>query len=87
MNSTKLAVNWFCATQAEEKLNRDQCTSSEIDKQKAKQNHLDVCKKVRQTIAELAGSVLEESSCPEIPDNLGPQCGAVIAENRNADLN
>lgn len=87
MNSTELAVNWFCTTQAEEKLNRDQCTSSEMGKQKAKQTHLDVCKRVRQTIAELAGTVLEGGSCPEIPDNSDPQCGAVIAENRNTDLN
>ena len=83
MNSTELAINWFCATQAEEKLRRDEVCG----KQKTEQTHFEVLQKVRQTITELAGTVLEGGSCPEIPDDSGAQCGAVIAVNESADLN
>ncbi|MDO8303003.1 MAG: hypothetical protein Q7T18_07165 [Sedimentisphaerales bacterium] len=62
MNSTELAVNWFCATQAEEKLNRDQVSG----KQKIKQTHFEVGKKVRQTIAELGGIMPERLHTPEV---------------------
>lgn len=55
MGSTELAVNWFCATQAEEKLKRDQIS----DKQKANQTHFEVRKKVRQTIDEFGGTMPE----------------------------
>ena len=51
MNSTELAVNWFCTTQAEEKLKRDKVDG----KQKTEQTHFEDAQKVRQAIVELGG--------------------------------
>ena len=70
MNSTELAVNWFCATQAEEKLNRDQVSG----KQKIKQTHFEVTQKVRQAIVELGGRMHESGNYPEIPDSSDIRC-------------
>jgi DNA-damage-inducible protein D len=61
MGSTELAANLFRATQAEEKLKRDQVSG----KQKANQTHFEVGKKVRQTIAELGGTMPEALPKPE----------------------
>ena len=61
MGSTELAANLFRATQAEEKLRRDQIQG----KAKANQTHLEVGKKVRQTIAELGGTMPENLPTPE----------------------
>ena len=61
MGSTELAANLFRATQAEEKLKRDQVRG----KQRANQTHFDVGKKVRQTIGELGGSMPEHLPAPE----------------------
>lgn len=61
MGSTELAANLFRATQAEEKLKRDQVSG----KQKANQTHFEVGKKVRQTIAELGGTMPEALPTPE----------------------
>jgi DNA-damage-inducible protein D len=61
MGSTELAANLFRATQAEEKLKRDQVSG----KQQANQTHLEVGKKVRQTIAELGGTMPEALPTPE----------------------
>ena len=61
MGSTELAANLFRATQAEEKLRRDQVQG----KAKANQTHLEVGKKVRQTIAELGGTMPENLPTPE----------------------
>ncbi len=55
MGSTELAANLFRATQAEEKLRRDKIKG----KQAANKTHFDVGKKVRQTIAELGGTMPE----------------------------
>lgn len=55
MGSTELAANLFRATQAEEKLRRDNIQG----KSKANQTHLEVGKKVRQTIKELGGTMPE----------------------------
>jgi DNA-damage-inducible protein D len=55
MGSTELAANLFRATQAEDKLRRDQI----IDKQKAYETHFQVGEKVRQTIQELGGAMPE----------------------------
>lgn len=56
MGSTELAANLFRATQAEEKLRREQITG----KAKANQAHREVGAKVRQTIKELGGTEPEE---------------------------
>ena len=56
MGSTELAANLFRATQAEEKLRREHIQG----KNNANQTHLDVGKKVRQTIKELGGTMPED---------------------------
>lgn len=61
MGSTELAANLFRATQTEEKLRRDQVRG----KQKANQTHFEVGKKVRQTIADLGGTMPEALPTPE----------------------
>ena len=61
MGSTELAANLFRATQAEEKLKRDNVSS----KQRANQTHFDVGQKVRQTIKELGGTMPESLPIPE----------------------
>lgn len=55
MGSTELAANLFRATQAEDKLRRENIRS----KDKANQAHFEVGKKVRQTIKELGGTMPE----------------------------
>ena len=55
MGSTELAANLFRATQTEEKLGRDHITG----KAAANQTHFEVGEKVRQTIAELGGTMPE----------------------------
>lgn len=61
MGSTELAANLFRATQAEEKLRRDNVKS----KQKANETHFEVGRKVRQTIKELGGTMPENLPAPE----------------------
>jgi DNA-damage-inducible protein D len=61
MGSTELAANMFRATQAEEKLKRDNVSS----KQRANQAHFEVGQKVRQTIKELGGTMPESLPTPE----------------------
>ena len=56
MNSTELAANLFRATQAEEKLKRDEIKN----KVQANQTHYEVGKKVRETIHELGGTMPED---------------------------
>lgn len=56
MGSTELAANLFRATQAEEKLRREQIKG----KANANRTHFDVGAKVRQTIKELGGTMPEE---------------------------
>ena len=55
MGSTELAANLFRATQAEDKLRREQITG----KDKANKAHREVGAKVRQTIKELGGTMPE----------------------------
>ncbi|MBB3997655.1 DNA-damage-inducible protein D [Aureimonas pseudogalii] len=55
MGSTELAANLFRATQTEEKLRRDGIRG----KEKANQTHYDIGLKVRQTIAEIGGTMPE----------------------------
>jgi len=61
MGSTELAANLFRATQAEEKLKRDNIEN----KHEANQAHHEVGKKVRQTIKELGGTMPEELPTPQ----------------------
>lgn len=55
MGSTELAANLFRATQAEEKLRRDEVTGKDA----ANRTHREVGAKVRQTIKELGGTMPE----------------------------
>ena len=61
MGSTELAANLFRATQAEEKLKRENVKS----KQRANNTHFEVGKKVRKTIQELGGTMPEALPTPE----------------------
>ncbi len=61
MGSTELAANLFRATQTDEKLRREQVTG----KKAAGDVHFQVGKKVRQTIAELGGTMPEDLPTPE----------------------
>lgn len=64
MGSTELAANLFRATQTEDKLRRDGVQG----KSKANKTHLEVGKKVRQTIEELGGVMPENLPTP--PDSI-----------------
>ena len=61
MGSTELAANLFRTTQTEEKLRRDNVQG----KENANRTHLEVGKKVRQTIKELGGTMPEDMPTPE----------------------
>lgn len=61
MGSTELAANLFRATQAEEKLRRDQVKG----KKQANQTHFEVGIKVRKTIEDLGGTMPEHLPTPE----------------------
>lgn len=61
MGSTELAANLFRATQTEEKLRREHIQG----KKEANKTHYEVGKKVRQTIAELGGTMPEDLPTPE----------------------
>lgn len=56
MGSTELAANLFRTTQTEEKLRREGIKG----KNEANKTHMEVGKKVRQTIAELGGTMPED---------------------------
>lgn len=60
MGSTELAANLFRATQTDEKLRREQIKG----KGAAGEDHYEVGKKVRQTIAELGGTMPEDLPTP-----------------------
>jgi DNA-damage-inducible protein D len=61
MGSTELAANLFRATQAEEKLRRDNVKG----KNNANKTHYEVGAKVRETIAELGGTMPEDLPTPD----------------------
>ncbi len=61
MGSTELAANLFRATQTDEKLRRDNVQGKEA----ANKVHYQVGQKVRQTIAELGGTMPEDLPTPE----------------------
>lgn len=60
MGSTELAANLFRATQTEEKLRRDAVNT----KREANKTHYQVGQKVRQTIADLGGTMPEDLPTP-----------------------
>jgi DNA-damage-inducible protein D len=62
MGSTELAANLFRATQTEEKLKREQVRG----KRQANQTHLEVGKKVRETIKDLGGTMPEALPTPDV---------------------
>lgn len=61
MGSTELAANLFHATQTDEKLRRENIRG----KEKANQTHYEAGRKVRQTIAELGGTMPEDLPTPK----------------------
>lgn len=61
MGSTELAANLFRATQAEEKLRRENTQG----KNQANKTHFEVGKKVRETIEDLGGAMPEDLPVPE----------------------
>ncbi|HEY4698655.1 MAG: DNA damage-inducible protein D [Gallionellales bacterium RIFCSPHIGHO2_02_FULL_57_16] len=61
MGSTELAANLFRATQAEEKLKRENVRG----KQRANKTHFEVGQKVRKTIKDLGGTMPESLPTPE----------------------
>lgn len=61
MGSTELAANLFRATQTDEKLRRENVQGKDA----ANQTHFEVGAKVRQTIAELGGTMPEDLPTPE----------------------
>ena len=61
MDYEELAANLFRATQTEAKLRRDHVQG----KDNANQTHFEVGSKVRQTIAELGGTMPEDLPTPE----------------------
>ncbi len=61
MGSTELAANLFRATQTDEKLRKENI----IGKEAANQTHYEVGRKVRQTIAELGGTMPEDLPTPQ----------------------
>jgi len=74
MGSTELAANLFRATQAEDKLRRENIKG----KQKANSAHYEVGKKVRKTIEELGGTM---------PENLPVTESVKKLENKNLKIN
>ena len=62
MGSTERAANLFRATQAEEKLKRENVKG----KQRANKTHFEVGQKVRKTIKELGGTMPELLPTPEL---------------------
>jgi DNA-damage-inducible protein D len=62
MGSTELAANLFRATQAEEKLRRDEVKG----KSNANRTHFEVGAKVRKTIEDLGGTMPEDLPTPDI---------------------
>lgn len=61
MGSTELAANLFRATQTDEKIRKENITGKEA----ANQTHYEVGRKVRQTIAELGGTMPEDLPTPK----------------------
>jgi len=74
MGSTELAANLFRATQAEEKLRRDEV----MGKAAANRTHREVGAKIRQTIQELGGRRCPKNCRLPFKNSAHPQFGAAI---------
>ena len=79
MGATELAANLFRITQTDDKLRRENIKGKEL----ANETHFAVDKKVRQTIAELGGTMPENLPTPEISaKKLKQKCKKTIAEKQ-----
>jgi len=78
MGSTELAANLFRATQAEDKLRREQI----VGKARANTAHREVGAKVRQTIKELGGTMPEELPTAESIKRLESRSRRTLAPKR-----
>lgn len=78
--STELAANLFRATQTEEKLRREGIKG----KSEANKTHMEVGKKVRQTIAELGGTMPEDLPVAESIKKLETRQKRILKQ-RNKD--
>ncbi|MGB1256716.1 MAG: DNA damage-inducible protein D [Thiolinea sp.] len=76
MGSTELAANLFRATQAEEKLRREEIAG----KHAANKAHFEVGQKVRQTIDELGGTMPEDLPTPD-------ESVSMLEKEKNKQLN
>lgn len=83
MGSTELAANLFRATQTEEKLRRDEVS----DKSQANKTHFEVGRKVRETIAELGGTMPERLPTPDNSIQQLESAKKKLAKNEDGKLN
>jgi DNA-damage-inducible protein D len=88
MGSTELAANLFRATQAEEKLKRDQV----VGKDKANIVHFEVGQKVRRTISEIGGVMPENLPTPQksisklLKDATTPSKDLKFSDDKNVEI-
>lgn len=83
MGSTELAANLFRATQTEEKLRRDEVSA----KSQANKTHFEVGRKVRETIAELGGTMPESLPTPDSSIQQLESAKKKLAKNEDGKLN
>ncbi|MDP3847639.1 MAG: DNA damage-inducible protein D [Pseudomonas sp.] len=83
MGSTELAANLFRATQTEEKLRRDDVSA----KSQANKTHFEVGRKVRETIAELGGTMPESLPTPDSSIQQLESAKKKLAKNEDGKLN
>jgi DNA-damage-inducible protein D len=83
MGSTELAANLFRATQTEEKLRRDEVSA----KSQANKTHFEVGRKVRETIAELGGTMPESLATPDSSIQQLESAKKKLAKNEDGNLN
>lgn len=83
MGSTELAANLFRATQTEEKLRRDGI----VGKENANKTHFEVGRKVRETIAELGGTMPENLPTPTSIKRLESKQKRLINKQSKEDNN
>ena len=81
MGSTELAANLFRATQAEDKLRRENIKG----KQNANQAHFEVGEKVRQAIREIGGTMPEQLPTAENIVKVGRRIQKAIKNSQTPD--